>query len=395
MPDPVITGLFAIVTAVVGGIVAYRFNRRRQELEIKNLENQLLAYKEDRDRAHQETERLKLETQLLQNQVSAQQEDRDKARTEVKKLELEVQILTGQLEAQQSHLDAAALRAKELKLLTDEWWKRYGARTQSLLAQQRELTWELLQDAFVVLVREEQISSLDFTVQSLARRLSRGTRDESPSEREVVCALLDIDQINQEIRRQEQDLYQQESYASELPDEEKRKLHTECWNRRHHLDALRDRVGQLRQEFLRSSLRPGMALPALDLDHADLHGMNLSRVNLTDASLWHARLQHTNLQGAHLRGARLFRASLTGANLQGACLAGVDLDHAYLVGANLDGADLTGASLCEAVLTEASLRNTILTGAKYTKKQGIWAATEWPKGFDPEAAGAIVDKKGN
>ena len=47
--------------------------------------------------------------------------------------------------------------------------------------------------------------------------------------------------------------------------------------------------------------------------------------------------------------------------------------------ANLSGADLTGANL-----TGTNLTGTNLTGAKYN------ASTQWPEGFDPVAAGAVL-----
>ncbi len=63
-----------------------------------------------------------------------------------------------------------------------------------------------------------------------------------------------------------------------------------------------------------------------------------------------------------------------GANLQGTNLSEANLGRAYLNGANLYRADLRGANLYGADPT----------GATYT------ANTQWPEGFDPVAAGAVL-----
>ena len=74
-------------------------------------------------------------------------------------------------------------------------------------------------------------------------------------------------------------------------------------------------------------------------------------------------------------------AKLTGAYMRGANLRGANLQFADLRGANLHGANLHGANLEKAKLHRANL-----SGAKYT------ANTQWPEGFDPEAAGAVLVK---
>ncbi len=74
-------------------------------------------------------------------------------------------------------------------------------------------------------------------------------------------------------------------------------------------------------------------------------------------------------------GADLFGAGLEGADLSGADLNEANLKRAGLEGANLSGADLVGAKL----------RWTNLTGAICDRN------TVWPPGFDPTAAGVIID----
>ena len=105
-----------------------------------------------------------------------------------------------------------------------------------------------------------------------------------------------------------------------------------------------------------------------------------------DGSLGGANLIEADLGGADLRGANLHGADLRNADLRGANLRGADLRGAYLRGADLRGADLRGADLRGADLIGANLRGANLEDAKYTKE------ITWPKGFDPEAAGAkLID----
>jgi hypothetical protein len=83
-----------------------------------------------------------------------------------------------------------------------------------------------------------------------------------------------------------------------------------------------------------------------------------------------------NLSGADLRGADLRGADLREADLGGADLSEADLFGAYLSEANLTGADLGGADLFKADLQ----------GTRYNQD------TRWPKGFDPAAAGAVLEE---
>ena len=106
-------------------------------------------------------------------------------------------------------------------------------------------------------------------------------------------------------------------------------------------------------------IKPEAQCPNADLGDADLHDANLS-----DAYLHGANLSEANLRGA----------DLSWADLREANLAGADLSEAHLY-----GVDLRGASL-----READLRSANLSGARYD------ANTQWPEGFDPEAAGAVL-----
>jgi uncharacterized protein YjbI with pentapeptide repeats len=99
----------------------------------------------------------------------------------------------------------------------------------------------------------------------------------------------------------------------------------------------------------------------VQIDRAILRQANLKRADLSPVTKtkkeWHG------LHRTYLSEADLYEANLVGANLNG-----VILREANLSGADLGGADLHGADL---------------TGAKYN------AATKWPDGFDPAAAGAV------
>ena len=109
-------------------------------------------------------------------------------------------------------------------------------------------------------------------------------------------------------------------------------------------------------------------LSDIDMSYANLNGADLSGFNLGVAELKRADLRRANLYGADLRGANLSYASLAIANFYGADLSDANLTHANLSKANLNGADLSDANL---------------VNARYKNN------TQWPKGFDPEKAGAI------
>ena len=71
---------------------------------------------------------------------------------------------------------------------------------------------------------------------------------------------------------------------------------------------------------------------------------------------------------------------------------GADLVAANLAGANLSRAHLRGANLKMAHLFQADLRGANLTAADLTAAAADQYTT-WPKGFDPEAAGVIVEER--
>ena len=59
-------------------------------------------------------------------------------------------------------------------------------------------------------------------------------------------------------------------------------------------------------------------------------------------------------------------------------------------GANLEGANLEEANLEEAVLADANLSGANLGGANFRMAKAT-EDTVWPEGFDPQAAGVILE----
>jgi uncharacterized protein YjbI with pentapeptide repeats len=104
----------------------------------------------------------------------------------------------------------------------------------------------------------------------------------------------------------------------------------------------------------------------------------------------------TTLRGRGFRNATMYwammaGADLSGCNFEGADLRGANLRDALLVGANLSRANLGqdnlggGTSLQGANLTNAVLDGARVSGARFD------ARTVFPDGFDPRAAGMVMD----
>lgn len=112
-----------------------------------------------------------------------------------------------------------------------------------------------------------------------------------------------------------------------------------------------------------------VAIPRTDLRYARLSRLDFSRARLSHTGLIRARIHQANLREAILAEADLRLADVRLTDLRGADLSGADLRGANLAGSRLDGARLDGARL---------------DGARAD------AATTWPDGFDPAAAGVQV-----
>lgn len=106
-----------------------------------------------------------------------------------------------------------------------------------------------------------------------------------------------------------------------------------------------------------------------------LHESGLINTENTIVSLAGANLRRANLRGANLYKANLFEADLRRADLREADLGEADLRHLR----HLRQTASFGVILGSANLSEADLR-----GSTYNSQ------TQWPAGFDPQAAGAIL-----
>jgi len=133
---------------------------------------------------------------------------------------------------------------------------------------------------------------------------------------------------------------------------------------------------------LRAGLISDTDLSGLDMQHSDLKKMSLvyrklraadfSGSDLSDASLQGCDLRAAVFANSNLSGTTFYQADLRGANLQGATLVRNDFREA-----RLEGTDFRGATI-----------ENIDFRATYDK------STQWPEGFDPDAAGAVrVDAK--
>ena len=87
----------------------------------------------------------------------------------------------------------------------------------------------------------------------------------------------------------------------------------------------------------------------------------------------------TDCRGADLVGVDLSKSQLSAADFTDAELRGANLRGANLNWANLSNADLRGSNMRESILSGAILR-----GARYDVQ------TEWPEGFDPVVASAVL-----
>jgi uncharacterized protein YjbI with pentapeptide repeats len=137
----------------------------------------------------------------------------------------------------------------------------------------------------------------------------------------------------------------------------------------------------LREADLRGAILCDAELSGADLQEADLSDADLTGTNLREANLRGAKLRNAELSGADLQGVDLSGADLRDANISNAKMSGAILVEANLIGADLSSADLSGADMSQAHLFEADLRVT-----KYDRY------TRWPEGFDPVAAGAVLEE---
>jgi hypothetical protein len=175
------------------------------------------------------------------------------------------------------------------------------------------------------------------------------------------------------------------------------------------LTAVRDLDGYRKGTLIRYLWEAGLITapnPIVDITTADLTNAVFDKARLNEVYLFQMILNGAQFVGAVLIDADLRESSLSGAALTDADLSGADLEQseplgADLVGANLSHADLRYADLTGANLTGAILSGADLKGATYNTRpeyvytpQGtlvVKGPTLWPRGFDPQAAGAICN----
>ncbi len=150
----------------------------------------------------------------------------------------------------------------------------------------------------------------------------------------------------------------------------------------------------------------GLDLSRIQLKRAILNNSNFSHANFMQAILERAQFQNTqcfktnftgaNLNHADFRGASLSRAIFIhcdahGSNFSAADLIKTDFSSANLQNTSFLNAKLNGSDFRSADLRGARLDKTDLNGAKLIN--AIYDEfTQWPEGFDPQSAGAILKK---
>jgi uncharacterized protein YjbI with pentapeptide repeats len=154
---------------------------------------------------------------------------------------------------------------------------------------------------------------------------------------------------------------------------------------------------------LRDANFSGVNLEFATLTGADLTGTNFTGVRFNSQTKWPEGFDPLTI-GAHGPGVDYsyseftlgaYHRDLTAANFEGAQIVAGNFVKANLTGANLRDANFSGVNLEFATLTGADLRGTDLSEIKHnshTKWTGaIYSVhTQWPEGFDPQAAGALL-----
>jgi uncharacterized protein YjbI with pentapeptide repeats len=186
------------------------------------------------------------------------------------------------------------------------------------------------------------------------------------------------------------------------------------------------READLDSAHLQSTRLAGSSLAGAYLERADLDQAVLSNTRLSSTHLQKAQGQHANFTGARgsevkLSYAHLNEADFDHAILPHAYMAHVALDEAELehadfydsqaehallerahlayaqfVGADFSFAHFNGAELTDVNFSGATLYSTSFLGAKGISSACFQGAqyntsTRWPAGFDPLAAGAILE----
>jgi uncharacterized protein YjbI with pentapeptide repeats len=141
----------------------------------------------------------------------------------------------------------------------------------------------------------------------------------------------------------------------------------------------------------------------LESDGKDFCKVNMESAILRGATIRCSGFHKAKMKGAVMRGASLLCVSFKGAGLRNVDLNASEIDRVFfdnsdLRGAKLNGAIIYGSSFENADLRGADLRgmrfkdlksNQYFRGARYNTKG--YQITRFPKGFDPEQQGMILD----
>lgn len=186
------------------------------------------------------------------------------------------------------------------------------------------------------------------------------------------------------------------------------------------------REANLNSARLQSTRLAGSSLDGAYIESADLDQAVLSNTRLSDTRLQKAQARHANFTGTHgsevkfshshlneadfdfavlphaymahvtLDEAELEHAHFYEAQAEHALLEHAHLAYAQFVGADFSFAHFNGAELTNANFSGAKLYSTSFLGAKDIRSACFQGAqyntgTRWPPGFDPLAAGAILE----
>jgi len=136
--------------------------------------------------------------------------------------------------------------------------------------------------------------------------------------------------------------------------------------------------------------------------HNDLSGYNFQEIGVRrgdfDAHIFsHCNFEKAVIMDSSLRMTKSNGANMTEANFDNSDFYGADLSYVDAYKANFKYATLWGANCAHADFRQANFTRSILFGADLSaanlKGAKLWIAwysndTKWPKGFDPEKAGA-------
>lgn len=123
-----------------------------------------------------------------------------------------------------------------------------------------------------------------------------------------------------------------------------------------------------------------------------IHDDELNGIEMRDSNLTGMELLYRQLRGADFSGSDLTGARFQGSDLRAASLSRCKLVRTVFYRADLRGADLRDAVLEDSNFTEAHLEGTDLRGATIERadlRATYDEATQWPAGYDPNAAGAV------